>query len=93
MQARVSSDDKKLYVTNGRAGNILVFDTKTYELLNTIKVGPRPWGMGLSPDGKLLFVANGPSNDISVVDLTANKEIQRVKAGTSPWGLTIVTGQ
>ena len=93
MQARISSDDKKLYVSNGRAGNILVFDTKTYELLNTIKVGPRPWGMGLSPDGKLLFVANGPSNDISVVDLTANKEIRRVAAGTSPWGLTIVTGQ
>jgi YVTN family beta-propeller protein len=93
MQARVSSDDKKLYVTNGRAGNILVFDAKSYALLNTIKVGPRPWGMGLSPDGKLLFVANGPSNDISVVDLTANKEIQRVKAGNSPWGLTIVTAQ
>jgi YVTN family beta-propeller protein len=93
MQARVSSDDKKLYVTNGRAGNILVFDTKTYELLDTIKVGPRPWGMGLSPDGKMLFVANGPSNDISVVDLTAGKEIKRVKAGSSPWGLTIVTVQ
>jgi YVTN family beta-propeller protein len=93
MQARVSSDDSKLYVTNGRAGTVLVFDTKTYELLNTIKVGTRPWGMGLSPDGKLLFVANGPSNDISVVDLAANKEITRVKAGDSPWGLAIVAGR
>ena len=93
MQVHVTSDDKKLYISNGRAGNILVYDTKTYELLNTIKVGPRPWGFALSPDGKLLFVANGPSNDVSVVDLAANKEVARVKAGNSPWGLTIVTGR
>lgn len=93
MQARVSPDDKKLYVSNGRAGDILVFDTKSYELHSTIKVGPRPWGMGLSPDGKLLFVANGPSNDISVVDVAATREIARVKAGSSPWGIAIVNGQ
>jgi YVTN family beta-propeller protein len=92
MRVRLSIDEKKLYVSNGRAGTISVFDTRSYRLLDTIKVGPRPWGIGLSPDGKFLFAANGPSNDVSVVELGQNKEVARVKAGTSPWGIAIVPG-
>jgi len=90
MRVRLSIDEKKLYVSNGRAGTISVFDSHSYELLNTIKVGTRPWGMGLSPDGKFLYAANGPSNDVSVVDLELNAEVTRVKAGSSPWGIAIV---
>ena len=90
MRVRLSVDEKKLYVSNGRAGTIAVFDTHSYALLNTINVGTRPWGMGLSPDGKFLYVANGPSNDVSVVDLELNTEVARVKAGASPWGIAIV---
>ncbi len=91
MRVRLSIDEKKLYVSNGRAGTISVFDAHSYELLDTIKVGTRPWGIGLSPDGKYLFAANGPSNDVSVVDLGLDKEVARVKAGASPWGIAIVT--
>ena len=92
MRARLSIDEKKLYVSNGRAGTISVFDTSSYELLATIKVGTRPWGIGISPDGKFLYAANGPSNDVSVVDLALNQEVARVKAGLSPWGIAIVAG-
>src|SRR5271163_3914036 len=90
MRVRVSPDETKVYVSNGRAGTVSVLDSRTYELLATIKVGPRPWGMAISPDGKFLYTANGPSNDVSVVDLEANKEVARVKAGESPWGVAVV---
>ena len=90
MKVKVSSDGRRLYVSNGRAGTISVFDTHTLELLNSIKVGERPWGIEFSPDGRLLFTANGPSNDVSVVDLQTNKEVARVKAGGSPWGITVI---
>jgi YVTN family beta-propeller protein len=90
MRAIVSADDQRLYLSNGRAGTISVIDTRSYELLSTIKVGTRPWGISLSPDGRYLFAANGPSNDVSVVDLEAGKEIMRVKAGSSPWGIAVV---
>jgi YVTN family beta-propeller protein len=90
MRVRISPDQKKLYVSNGRAGTISVFDTQSYELLATIKVGTRPWGIGISPDGKLLYAANGPSNDVSVVDLATNQEVARVKAGSSPWGIAVL---
>ena len=80
----------KIYVSTGRGGTILVLDGRSYELLATIKVGTRPWGIALSPDGKYLYSANGPSNDVSVVDLATNKETARVKAGESPWSVAIV---
>jgi YVTN family beta-propeller protein len=89
MRVKLSPDEKRLYVSNGRAGTISVFDSHSYELLDTIKVGARPWGIGISPDGKYLFAANGPSNDVSVVDLSTNKEVSRIKAGSSPWGIAI----
>jgi YVTN family beta-propeller protein len=91
MRVLLSPDEKRLYVSNGRAGTISVFDTHSYELLDTIKVGTRPWGIGVSPDGKFLFSANGPSNDVSVVDLSTNKELRRIKAGASPWGIAITS--
>jgi len=91
MRVKLSPDEKRLYVSNGRAGTISVFDAHSYELLDTIKVGTRPWGIGVSPDGKFLFTANGPSNDVSVVDLQTNKEVSRIKAGASPWGIAITS--
>jgi YVTN family beta-propeller protein len=91
MRVKLSPDEKRLYVSNGRAGTISVFDSNSYELLDTIKVGARPWGIGISPDGKFLFAANGPSNDVSVVDLSTDKEVSRIKAGKSPWGIAITS--
>ena len=67
-----------------------MLDAHTYQLLNSIKVGARPWGIAISPDGKTLYSANGPSNDVSVVDLETEKEVARIKAGGSPWGVVIV---
>lgn len=91
MRVKLSPDEKRLYVSNGRAGTISVFDAHSYELLDTIRVGVRPWGIGISPDGKFLFSANGPSNDVSVVDLKTNKEVTRIKAGSSPWGIAVTS--
>jgi YVTN family beta-propeller protein len=91
MRVKLSPDEKRLYVSNGRAGTVSVFDSRNYQLLDTIKVGTRPWGLGISPDGKLLFAANGPSNDVSVVDLKTDKEVSRIKAGSSPWGIAITS--
>jgi YVTN family beta-propeller protein len=65
-------------------------DASSGDVLNTIKVGARPWGIALSPDGKFLYSANGTSDDVSVVDLATEMEVGRVKAGERPWGVTVV---
>ena len=67
-----------------------VLDAETASVLNTIKVGTRPWGIAVTPDGKYLYAANGPSDDVSVVDLKTDKEVAKVKAGQSPWGVCVV---
>ena len=86
----MTPDGKRLYVSTGRAGTVCVVDPHQIEVLKTIAVGKRPWGLGNSPEGTLLYVANGPSDDISVIDLATDKEAARVQAGKSPWGITIV---
>jgi YVTN family beta-propeller protein len=90
MKVIVAPDGRRVYVSNGRAGTVSVLDSRSYEVLHTIKVGTRPWGIALSPDGKFLYTANGPSNDVSVVDLESSQEVARVKAGMSPWGIAVV---
>jgi YVTN family beta-propeller protein len=90
MSLKIGSDDRYLYVSNGRSGTVSVIDVHSDEVVTNIQVGTRPWGIALSPDGKYLFTANGPSDDISVVDLKSNQEIRRVKAGKSPWSIAIV---
>jgi YVTN family beta-propeller protein len=90
MCVKAARNGSKVYVSTGRAGTVCVLDATTGELRNSIKVGPRPWGLAISPDGKFLFAANGPSDDVSVVDVVDDKEVQRVKAGGSPWGIEIV---
>jgi YVTN family beta-propeller protein len=71
-------------------GTVSVIDAHSYEIVGSIKVGTRPWGITLSPDGKFLFTANGPSDDVSVVDLKTNTEIKKIKAGKSPWSVAII---
>jgi YVTN family beta-propeller protein len=86
----MAKDGKNLYASTGWGAAICDVDVATGKVVNSIKVGPRPWGFGISPDGKQLFVANGPSNDISVVDLATGTQTALIKVGQSPWGVAVV---
>ena len=91
MDCVTSKDGKELYVSTGRGDTIVVIDTIKNEVVTTIEVGNRVWGIALSPDGSKLYTANGSSNDVSVVDLKTRKELKRIKAGDGPWGIAIVS--
>ena len=62
-------------------------EPSTERIVASFEVGPRPWGIALSPDEKLLFTANGPSNDVSVVDLSTRTVLKKIKVGDRPWGV------
>jgi YVTN family beta-propeller protein len=68
---------------------LVAFDTATNEFTGSVKVGARPWGVGISPDGRTLYTANGPSGDVSIVDTGSFKVTGTVKAGRGPWGVAI----
>ena len=85
----VRTDGNRVYMTTGRGGTLLALDTATNEVGGSVKVGARPWGVGISPDGKRLYTANGPSGDVSVVDADTMTVVKTIKAGEGPWGVAI----
>ena len=70
----------------------MVIDAETYELIESIEVGERPWGVALTADGRYLYTANGPSNDVSVVDTETLSVVATVPVGERPWGVAIIGG-
>jgi YVTN family beta-propeller protein len=84
-----SPDGKRLYLSTGRGGSVIVLDSASLTVVGQVKVGQRPWGIALSPDGRFLYSANGPSNDVSVVDTQTLSIVATVKTGDRPWGVTI----
>jgi YVTN family beta-propeller protein len=75
---------------NRHRNSVAVIDTVKNNVVATIPVGARAWGIALSPDGKKLYAANGASDDVSVIDIVARKEIKRVKVGAGPRGIAVV---
>jgi YVTN family beta-propeller protein len=90
MGTAVSHDGKELYVSTGRGNAIAIIDTQKNQIVTTVPVGNRVWGIALDPSGTKLYTANGASNDVSVVDLKSREELRRIKVGDGPWGVTTV---
>lgn len=70
-------------------GNVVSFDTISYNINSVIKIGRNPEGLSVS--GDKLFIANSggldtPNYDktVSVVDLISRKEINKIKVGINP---------
>jgi len=70
-----------LYVTDGEAGELKVYDSTNYALLSTIKLLLDADSIGYDPATKLLYIDNGGGDVhetysmISVVDTTAGKKV------------------
>jgi YVTN family beta-propeller protein len=93
MGVAVSPDGRRVYVSTGRGGMVVVIDPSTERVVGTIPVGGRPWGVAVTPDGTKLYSANGPAVDqVAVVDLGRERLVATVNAGRSPWGVAIEPG-
>jgi YVTN family beta-propeller protein len=68
---------------------VVVIDPATNKIVGSVKVGQRPWGIGLTSDGTKLYTANGPSNDVSVVDTKTLRVLKTIPVGKIPWGVAI----
>jgi YVTN family beta-propeller protein len=83
----VSND--KAYLTNGAyPGEVLVINTNTLEVTDTIPVGNQPEHIILA--GDRAFVANGKwgnDNTVSVIDTFTNEVVQTIEVGDGPTDL------
>lgn len=83
----LSPDNTRLFVTNDVAGTVSVVDTRSGELVATLKAGLDPRALVLSPDGAELYVANNSSASITVIDPATVTVIDTIATAPSPMGL------
>ena len=85
----VSVDGKRLYVAGGRANRVFVLDANTLEVITSVPVGKRVWGLAQSRDGGHLYTTDGADNQVSVIDTKSNSVTAKIAVGEGPWGVVI----
>jgi DNA-binding beta-propeller fold protein YncE len=74
-----------LYITDGEAGDLKIFDSNTYKLLSSVKLLEDADSIGYDPVTKFLYIDNGGGDVhetysmMSVVDTTAGKKLSDIK--------------
>jgi DNA-binding beta-propeller fold protein YncE len=78
-------DLKQIYVTDGDAGDLKIFDSETYTLKSTVKLLEDADSIGYDPATKYLYIDNGGGDVhetysmISVVDTTSGQKVADMK--------------
>src|SRR5215213_11691694 len=72
-----------LYLLN-EVGHVLVIDTNTNTLIETIKVGTTPFNLEFDPTHKRLYVNNLDENTVSVIDTNSNTVIETITVDDRP---------
>ncbi|HEY6293746.1 MAG TPA: hypothetical protein VI455_19505 [Terriglobia bacterium] len=78
-------DLDRIYVTDGEAGEVKIFDGKNYDLIKSVKLEVDTDSIGYDPATKLLYVDNGGGDAhqsysmFSIVDTTAGEKVADLK--------------
>jgi DNA-binding beta-propeller fold protein YncE len=78
-------DLNRIYITDGDAGDVKIFDGKTYALLSSVKLLEDADSLGYDTKTKYLYIDNGGGDVhqsysmLSVVDTTAGKKLADIK--------------
>jgi YVTN family beta-propeller protein len=70
--------------TDDNPSNVVVFDTKSRQIVTRIPVDVNPYELVFSADGSTLFVSNWASNSVSVIDTGANRVTHVIPVGSNP---------
>ncbi|ODA39529.1 YncE family protein [Desulfosporosinus sp. BG] len=80
----ISSAVKRIYIANSRSNNVSIIDAESKVPIGTVKVGSRPFGVGVNPITNRVYVTNQGSDNVSVIDGFSNVVIATIKVGLSP---------
>ncbi len=78
-------DLDRIYVTDGGAGDLKIFDGKTYDLIKSVKLLPDADSIGYDPGTQFLYIDNGGGDAhqtysmLSIVDTTAGEKVADIK--------------
>lgn len=74
----------KGFVSNGRDGNVVIFDLKTFKELGRVKAGTNPDAIIYEPASKRVFAFNGRSHDATAIDAAGGTIAGTIDLGGKP---------
>lgn len=74
----------KGFTSNGRLGNVFVFDLNTLQILDSIKTGENPDAIFYDDYSKKIITCNGRSKNISVIDPATNTVVATIDVKGKP---------
>lgn len=77
-----------VYVALSDRNQMMVIDSRTNEVVDSVSVGSGPWGLAVSPDGATAYVANLSADSVAIVDLATRS----VSATVAVTGLPVDVG-
>ncbi|HEY8893519.1 MAG TPA: beta-propeller fold lactonase family protein [Niastella sp.] len=80
----LSPDKKELYISLWGGDKLLVFNTTSNTITDSIAVGDNPNELCLTKKGRYLYVANANDNSISVIDVAQRKVIETFNTALYP---------
>jgi len=80
----LSNDKSELYISVWGAEKLLVYNTLSQKITNSITTGTHPNDLILSKNGKTIYVANGEDNSVSVIDIKNRKVIETLNCALYP---------
>ncbi|OGG46661.1 MAG: hypothetical protein A3F84_07405 [Candidatus Handelsmanbacteria bacterium RIFCSPLOWO2_12_FULL_64_10] len=88
----LSPDNRRAFVTQGAANNILYIDLEKKAVSDTVAVGRAPFGIAISPDGRSLYAVNTGSGagSLSIIDVQTRTVRDSLRLETAP-GLIAVS--
>jgi len=72
------------FITSGGDDMLVIFDLKTLDVLNKVKVGGRPDAVLYDASAKRVYTFNAMTQDATVVDATSGKVVGTVPLGGKP---------
>lgn len=80
----LDSAGKYGYISDGRAGMVVVFDRSSLKTLASILVGTNPDGIVFEPVTKTVWAFNGRSSNVSVIDTATQKVVATIALPGKP---------
>ena len=86
-QFEFNPSNKQMYFANTGADSVLVIDSSTNDVIETISVGDHPVDLLFNPINDNIYVANARSDYITVIDSSTNDVIETISVGDQPYQL------
>ncbi|MSS70706.1 MAG: hypothetical protein EXS64_04365 [Candidatus Latescibacteria bacterium] len=88
----LSPDNRRAFVTQEAANNVLFIDLEKKAVSDTVAVGQGPFGIAVSPDGGSLYVVNTRSGNgsLSIIDVRTKTVRDSLQLDTAP-GLIVIS--